>query len=167
MSGELHNLAVPQFVQILSAQSRIFETAEQHCRQRGEPEQLWLDARLYPDMQPLKFQVRQQLNHSAGAVARLLGRDYPRATDPESFAACRAMIQEGLSELGALSPAALDGAEDREVVFPTPRGPLRFAGGAYLMSFAFPNFYFHAAIAYGLLRQKGLPIGKGDFLGGG
>jgi hypothetical protein len=29
-----------------------------------------------------------------------------------------------------------------------------------------PNFYFHLTTAYGLLRMKGVAIGKLDYLGG-
>ncbi|MBJ7527116.1 MAG: DUF1993 family protein, partial [Sphingomonadaceae bacterium] len=28
-----------------------------------------------------------------------------------------------------------------------------------------PNFFFHLSMAYALLRMKGLPLGKLDFLG--
>ena len=35
----------------------------------------------------------------------------------------------------------------------------------YILSHAIPNFYFHAATAYDILRMKGAPIGKLDFLG--
>ncbi|HEY1708867.1 MAG TPA: DUF1993 domain-containing protein [Rhizomicrobium sp.] len=167
MAGEFYNLAAPQFLQILSAQSRIFAKAETLCGDRREAEPDWLGLQLYPDMQPLSFQVRQLLNHSAGAITRLRGERYPKTANPNSFAECRATIAAGIAEISAVKPAELDGAEDREVVFETPSGPLRFAGSTYLMSFAFPNFYFHASIAYAILRQKGLPIGKGDFLSGG
>jgi hypothetical protein len=167
VSGEFYDLAAPQFLQILSAQARIFEKAGARCRELGEREEDWLSSRLYPDMQPLSFQVWQVLNHSAGAIARLCGHAYPRADNPASFAACRTMIANGVRHIRDLPSDQLDGAEHREVVFETPSGPLRFSGGAYLMSFAFPNFYFHASIGYALLRQRGLAIGKGDFLGGG
>jgi hypothetical protein len=33
------------------------------------------------------------------------------------------------------------------------------------LSFSQPNFYFHAATSYDILRWKGVPIGKRDFLG--
>jgi hypothetical protein len=33
------------------------------------------------------------------------------------------------------------------------------------MTFSLPNFFFHASTAYGILRMKGLPVGKRDFLG--
>jgi hypothetical protein len=35
----------------------------------------------------------------------------------------------------------------------------------FLLSFAQPNFYFHATTAYDILRAQGLKIGKGDFIG--
>jgi hypothetical protein len=167
LAGEFYNLAAPQFLQILTAQSRIFAKAETLCRKKDEAESDWLGLRLYPDMQPLAFQVRQLLNHSAGAIARLRGQSYPKTTNPASFAACRTMIAGGMADIGSVDPSALDGADPRDVVFETPNGPLHFDGATYLMSFAFPNFYFHASIAYAILRQKGVPIGKSDFLGGG
>jgi len=40
-----------------------------------------------------------------------------------------------------------------------------FTAENFLLSFAQPNFYFHATTAYDLLREHGLPIGKRDFLG--
>ena len=40
-----------------------------------------------------------------------------------------------------------------------------FTAENFLLSFAQPNFYFHATTAYDLLRARGLRIGKRDFLG--
>jgi hypothetical protein len=33
------------------------------------------------------------------------------------------------------------------------------------MSFTMPNFYFHAATAYDILRAQGMPLGKRDYMG--
>ena len=38
-------------------------------------------------------------------------------------------------------------------------------GQQFASGFAFPNFYFHAATAHGILRHNGVEIGKRDFLG--
>ena len=35
----------------------------------------------------------------------------------------------------------------------------------YLLGFALPNFYFHVATAYAILRHNGVEIGKRDYLG--
>ena len=42
---------------------------------------------------------------------------------------------------------------------------LPFNVADFLLTFSMPNFYFHAASAYAILRNQGLPIGKMDFLG--
>ena len=41
---------------------------------------------------------------------------------------------------------------------------LTLSGRDYLLHVAFPNFYFHCATAYGILRHNGLEIGKRDFV---
>ena len=65
-----------------------------------------------------------------------------------------------------MTPAQLEGAETREITLPTPRGPLKMSGERYLVGFALPNFYFHVTMAYALLRQGGVELGKMDYLGG-
>ena len=40
-----------------------------------------------------------------------------------------------------------------------------FTAETFLMTFSQPNFYFHAATAYDILRHKGVALGKRDFLG--
>jgi hypothetical protein len=39
-------------------------------------------------------------------------------------------------------------------------------GQPYLVTFALPNFYFHLSIAYAILREVGVDLGKRDFMGG-
>jgi uncharacterized protein len=62
-------------------------------------------------------------------------------------------------------PADIDGSEDRDITLKLRGEEVRFKGQPYLLHFALPNFYFHAATAYGLLRACGLGIGKLDFIG--
>ena len=40
-----------------------------------------------------------------------------------------------------------------------------FVAEDFLMSFSIPNMHFHASTAYGMLRAKGVAIGKRDYLG--
>jgi hypothetical protein len=40
-----------------------------------------------------------------------------------------------------------------------------FTAKGFLMSFSLPNFYFHATTAYDILRSKGVPLSKRDFMG--
>lgn len=49
--------------------------------------------------------------------------------------------------------------------------PLAFAPGAFMVAtdyvrqLAMPNFYFHAALAYEILRHNGVDLGKAHFIG--
>ena len=45
------------------------------------------------------------------------------------------------------------------------RGVFRPPSEVFLKSFSLPNFYFHATTAYDILRSKGVPLGKRDYLG--
>jgi hypothetical protein len=42
---------------------------------------------------------------------------------------------------------------------------MEFAADQFLLSFSQPNFYFHVTTAYAILRGRGVPIGKRDYLG--
>ena len=43
---------------------------------------------------------------------------------------------------------------------------MTFTGKDFLFQFSLPNFLFHVVTAYGLLRHKGVPLGKVDYLMG-
>jgi len=49
-------------------------------------------------------------------------------------------------------PPDIDGSEDRDITLSVGGQEMRFKGQPYLVHFALPNFYFHAA------RQKTLII---------
>ncbi|MEO6572991.1 MAG: DUF1993 family protein, partial [Polyangiaceae bacterium] len=56
------------------------------------------------------------------------------------------------------------GAETRAVNLPWLEGN-SITGSDYLTELAYPNFYFHVATAYALLRHNGVALGKMDFIG--
>jgi hypothetical protein len=65
----------------------------------------------------------------------------------------------------SVKPAQIDGSEDKEIVLKLGGQETRFKGMQYLFGFAQPNFYFHAATAYNILRSNGVDVGKKDFIG--
>jgi hypothetical protein len=48
-----------------------------------------------------------------------------------------------------------------ELTIPT----LLHSGDRYLMGILLPDFFFHVATAHDILRNRGLSIGKADYLG--
>ena len=86
---------------------------------------------------------------------------------PDSFSALKDRLTETLVALEAVEPSEIDSFIGRDVSFSVPARNVRvdFAAENFLLSFSLPNFYFHAATAYDILRWKGMQIGKRDFMG--
>ena len=126
-----------------------------------------VQARLYPNMRPLSFQIQVATDTPKRAVARLLGREAPSWPDDEkTLADLRGRLRKGIEYLAGFKPEELDGAEAKEVVLQLGGNDVRYTGSAYLAGFALPNFFFHVTTAYNILRHNGVVIGKRDFLGG-
>jgi hypothetical protein len=86
-------------------------------------------------------------------------------TPPQEFAALKARIVETLAALEALEAAEVDSFVGRDMRFAFGDRHVDYTAENFLLSFSQPNFYFHATTAYDILRWKGVPIGKRDFLG--
>ena len=67
--------------------------------------------------------------------------------------------------LAAVTAEEMEGLIGRDMTFVLPGMKLPFTAENYLLSFAQPNFYFHATAAYAIMRAKGVGLGKRDFLG--
>lgn len=88
------------------------------------------------------------------------------ADDETTFEQLQARIQKTIEYLKTVPEDSMDGKEDAEIVLKPPGQEWKFTGQSYLLDFALPNFYFHVTTAYDLLRHKGVPLGKFDFIGG-
>ena len=42
---------------------------------------------------------------------------------------------------------------------------MKFTALKYVQNFALPNFFFHHAAVYMILRNAGVPVGKQEYLG--
>jgi hypothetical protein len=162
MAFTLYDAATPIFARGLGSLSGLIDTALAH----GVDEAALLQTRLAPDMRPFSSQIQMASDAAKGAVGRLAGVAPPSMPDEEaSFAELKDRIARTIAFIEGVDRSAFDGAEAREVVVKVPGHELRFTGQGYLTSFAIPNFYFHVSMAYALLRQAGVPIGKQNFLG--
>jgi len=166
MSISMYQVTVPVFVHMLKALDRVIDKAEAYAAAKNIDPQALLGARLYPDMFPMLRQVLLACDFAKGAGARLAGVEVPSYPDDEkTFAELKARIAKTVAFLETLKPEQFDGAETREVTLKVAGQPMTFDGLQYLNYFVLPNFYFHQAIAFGLLRHNGIEIGKRDFVG--
>jgi hypothetical protein len=154
------------FLQGLNGLSGVLDKAAAHVEAHKLDPQALLTARLYPDMFPLLRQVQIACDFAKGAAGRLAGDDFPSFEDNEvSFEDLKSRVAKTVAYLQGLSPAAIDGTEDREISL-TRRGETTVhRADDYLLKQALPNFYFHCATAYAILRHNGVVVGKRDFIG--
>lgn len=164
----LHDAFIPGWRQILGAVAGLIDKAELHCQETGcGPEDL-IGGRLFEDMLDFAYQVKSCAVHSAGAIEGVRsGRFSPDSTEPPgSFDGLRERLAAASDVLDGVSPQEMEGFLGKEMHFIVPgRMDLPFTAENFLLSFSQPNFYFHATTAYGILRMKGVGLGKLDYLG--
>ena len=167
MTISLHAASVPVFKQMLNALSNVLTKAEAHASAKNIDPAVFLQSRLYPDMFPLVRQVQIAVDFAKGVSGRLAQVELPKYDDSETtFAELQALIAKVLAFLDGIAPAQIDGKEGIEIITrPGTPKEKRFSGQSYLLTYGLPQFFFHVATAYGILRHNGVEIGKRDYMG--
>jgi hypothetical protein len=146
MAFSLYAATVPSFQQILGAVAGLLDKAEIYCTENG--------------IAPTEV-------HSLGAIEGVRNGVFSpdMSAPPETFAALKSRVADTLTSLAAIDSAEVEGFLGRDVRFAFGSNYRDYTAEGFLLSFSLPNFYFHAVTAYDILRWKGLPIGKRDFMG--
>ncbi len=166
MATDLYDLTVPSLLRGLSAMSAFLAKAEGWAAETGTDPGDLLTARLYPDMAPLSAQIQRASDSAKGAAVRIGGIENVAMADEEvTFADLQARIARTVAFLEAVPADAMNGQEARPVTLVTPGRSVAFTGIGFALEFVLPNFYFHLTTAYAILRMKGVPLGKLDYLG--
>ena len=167
MAFSLYAATIPSYQQILGSVSGLLVKAEAFCAEKSINHDDIIQARLTPDMLPFAYQVKSTAVHSLGAIEGVRKGVFSpdMAPPPESFAALKSRIAETLAALEAIEAAEVDAFIGRDMRFAFGDRQIDYTAENFLLSFSQPNFYFHATTAYDILRWKGVPIGKRDFMG--
>ncbi len=167
MAMSLYEVTVPSYLQTLAAVSAILDKGLAHAKETGVDPESYVEARLCDDMLPLRFQIESVFHHSLealqGAKAGAFG--IPNSGGPTDYAGLLALVADTRKGLMALMPEEVDALEGKDVVFAMRDTQVPFTAENFLLSFSFPNFYFHATTAYDILRYRGVRLGKRDFMG--
>lgn len=167
MSFSLHDAIIPGNLQIIGSVSGLVDKAVAFCADNDRAESDLIQARLAEDMLPFSYQVKSVAEHSRVAIESVRAGNYSpdTGTPPDSFEALKAKLADAAEMLEALDPAEIDGFIGNDMQFSFGEMVMPFTAENFLLSFAQPNFYFHATTAYAILRAEGVQIGKRDFLG--
>ena len=166
MAISMYQASVPVFQKMLKNLDGVLDKAVASAEARKFDPAVLLNARLAPDMYAFTRQVQIATDHAKGAPARLAGLEPPKFEDNEaSFADLKARLARVQAYLATLTPAQIDGSEERKIVLKFGPREFEFVGLPYLTQFVLPNFYFHYSMAYAILRHNGVDVGKRDFVG--
>lgn len=141
------------------------DKAESHAAAKGYDPNVLLQARLAPDMFPLVRQFQNACDNAKFAAAFTTGKGPPAHADTEeTFGQVRSRIAAVISYLDTFTAQDFDETDSRTVRRPRWEGKSMTATD-YFVEQAMPNFFFHLAMSYAILRHNGVDIGKRDYIG--
>jgi uncharacterized protein len=167
MAISLYDATVDRYKQTLGAVAGVLDKGAAHCAETGTDPAELVSTRLYPDMLPLAFQVWSVEHHSNGAIEGAKSGVFgPPGPLPDlSYADLQKIVADAREKVGALTADEVNGLAGRDMVFQIGERKMPFLAEGFLLSFSLPNFFFHAATTYDILRSKGVKLGKRDFMG--
>jgi hypothetical protein len=166
MTISMYQASVPVFVHALNNLAHILEKGAAHAEAKKIDGSVLPNLRLFADMFPLARQVQIASDSARGGAARLAGLEMPSYEDNEkTISELIARVRKTVTYLETLTPAQIDGSEDKTISWTTRSGTKSMQGLPYLHRHVIPNLFFHITTTYNILRHNGVELGKKDFLG--
>jgi hypothetical protein len=167
MGIPLYDVTVLGFMQTVNALEGVLQRGLAHCKEQGiDPGEI-VEARVHPDMLPFRFQVLTVVKNSVGAIECAKAGLFAPSAEASTldYAGLQGVLAEASATLKTYSSDEVNALQGRDIVLQLGERKIPFTVEDFLLSFSLPNVHFHATTAYGILRSKGVPVGKRDYLG--
>jgi hypothetical protein len=167
MTIALYDLSVANYLQALDAVSGFLGKGYDFCTSnRIDPNEM-IEFRLFADMLPFHSQIAFVVHHSLGAMEGLKKGVFtpPALEETFDYPGLQKLVADAASALRRLDREEVNDLEGRDVIFQVGERKFPFTAENFILSFSLPNFYFHTATAYDILRTRGVPLGKRHYLG--
>lgn len=166
MAITLYDASAALFTQTLGAVEGFLRFGLKDMQDKGVDPAEIVETRLFSDMLPFRYQIQAAIGHSVGAIEGVKGGVFkPPYGGPADYAALQEEVAGALAKLKSYTPAEINALEGKDVVFDLGERKMPFTGENFLLTFSLPNFHFHCTTAYDILRQKGVPLGKRNYIG--
>jgi uncharacterized protein len=167
-SVTLYETTVPLLQNGLKTVSHLVTKMEEYAAEKNIPVQELIDARLCGDMLPFSFQVHVSTDTAAKIIKRAMCEEPVSLSfdDTKTIEGIKARIAK-VEEIVASADATKFNANANEIV-PLGLGgdkTVKLPAKSYIVGYGIPNFFFHVQTGYSILRMKGVPLGKTDYLG--
>lgn len=162
----LYEVSIVSFAKGLKTLKLILEKAAESAKDKGTDPDAFVNATLADDMRGLAFQVQVASNTVKKSIWRLTGTEVESWPDDEAtLAQLVTRTQRTIDLLDTVTAASIEGIDDTIVELQMGKnGTVNLPAKSYVLNYALPNFFFHLQTAYAILRAKGVPLGKTDYL---
>lgn len=167
MGISLYDISIATSLQTLGGVSNVLAKAREHCESNDEDLEAMAACRLTDDMLGFGFQIISVVHHSLGSIKGIYSGEFgpPQGPYDLSWEAAEQHIEKACQALGKYKESDVNAQAGKRVDFVVGEQRIPFTSENFVLSFSHPNLFFHAATAYDLLRMKGVPLGKRDFMG--
>ena len=164
----LYEISVVNYIRVLESSIATLKKSESYFNESGQSLDDIIAMKLAPDMLPFALQIHSIRHHSLHAVQGVLNGEFgpPSGLAELDYAGLVSQLEETVSALKVFKEEEVNACEGQVVTFKMGKMAIPFTAENFLQSFSLPNLYFHASTAYAMLRIKGAPLGKMDFMGG-
>ena len=163
----IYDLTVPQLVKTLRNLDRWITMAGTHAEKTQTPVESLFTARLAPDQYTFVRQIQVATDNAKFIPGRLTGKQWPPHPDTETtLEQLHARIAAVSGYIETFTREDYAEVAGRRIRLPWKPENQWMEAYDYLVQFGLPNFYFHVVTAYAILRHKGVPLGKIDYIGG-
>ncbi|KAF9768351.1 hypothetical protein IL306_014368 [Fusarium sp. DS 682] len=167
MPTSLYDLIIPTFIKGLQTFDHVLTKAEEYAKEKGlNADEVFPQAKLVDDQLPLVFQVQNTTKVLQITVGRLTGVEPTFFENNEkTIADLHARLQKALELVKSIKPEDVNSREDATVEHPWGGKTLQLTVKEAALFHGQTNFFFHIVTGYSILRAKGVPVGKADYLG--
>ncbi|KAK0737365.1 helix-turn-helix-domain-containing protein type [Apiosordaria backusii] len=168
----LCDFALPIFHNGLHSLTHILESAKSFAPTQGlNPDEAYVQARLIDDQLPLVFQIQNAVKTVMINLNRLTGKELPldlnQGNNEKTFGDMIHLVRLATLEVRSVMENQPEEKKDSEIINLLAGGrPIRLTVSEAVRLHGIPNFIFHITTAYSILRAKGVPLGKADFISG-
>jgi uncharacterized protein len=161
----IYELTVPSFTRSLNTLKAQLKKAEDFAAARNVDANKLLHDRIIFDQFPLVKQVQLCTDIAKRTAGMLAKMEIPKYEDnEETFAQLYSRIEKTIEFLSTITAEKMEISHTE--VIPMSWMPTKgIPANEYVSHYATPNFFFHATVAYSIMRKNGVALGKGDYLG--
>lgn len=165
----LCDFALPIFRNGLGALLHILEEGRRFVNKQGlNGDKVYVQARLIDDQLPLVFQVQNAIRTVFMNLDRMTGNqwdlDGPFNNNEKTFEELEMRVSMAQLEVRELMKERPHKRDEDLVDIVAGGRPLKVTVTEAVQFHGIPNFIFHVTTAYSILRAKGVPLGKADFI---